>query len=245
MTHSDVYTKFMIEYDKAIITSSYPSLTKYEIATLLDKAYLALIAQKVTGNNPRKAGFEVDVKAVEDIRPLLTTKKTSVNSYHPSNEVTNAFVCDLPEDMLYFVSATTKVYRVTAVEGRDYPQERISNVHVLDHGSVSKFFASATNMPWIKEPVAYIQGDQIVIVYDLYEAMKRGTYPSEVNITYIKIPKKFVVSNKESDLFSRSVEIEITDGMVEELINLAIVMGGEIVESQRMQTKAQILSLES
>lgn len=48
MTHSDIYTKFMIEYDKANITSSYPSLTKYEIATILDKAYLALIAQKYT-----------------------------------------------------------------------------------------------------------------------------------------------------------------------------------------------------
>lgn len=45
MTHSDIYTKLMIEYDKANITSSYPSLTRYEVATILDKAYLALIAQ--------------------------------------------------------------------------------------------------------------------------------------------------------------------------------------------------------
>jgi len=44
MTHSDIYTKYMIEYDKAEITSSYPSLTKKEIATILDKAYLALIS---------------------------------------------------------------------------------------------------------------------------------------------------------------------------------------------------------
>jgi len=43
----------MIEYDKANVTSSYPSLTQKEIATVLDKAYLALIAQKLTGNNSR------------------------------------------------------------------------------------------------------------------------------------------------------------------------------------------------
>ena len=72
MTHNDIYTKFMIEYDKASITSSYPSLTDYEIATVLDKAYLALIAQKLTGNNTRKASFESDTKAIEDIRPLET-----------------------------------------------------------------------------------------------------------------------------------------------------------------------------
>jgi hypothetical protein len=57
----------MIEYDKANITSSYPSLTKYEVATILDKAYLALMAQKYTGNNPRKSAFESDMKATEDL----------------------------------------------------------------------------------------------------------------------------------------------------------------------------------
>lgn len=44
MTHGNIITKFLIEYDKAEITSSYPSLTDYEIATILDKSYLALIA---------------------------------------------------------------------------------------------------------------------------------------------------------------------------------------------------------
>ena len=42
MTHGKVYEKFLIEYDKDNVTSSYPSLTKKEQATILDKAYLAL-----------------------------------------------------------------------------------------------------------------------------------------------------------------------------------------------------------
>jgi hypothetical protein len=71
MTHGDIKTKFLIEYDKANITSSYPSLTDYEIATILDKAYLALIAQKLTGNNLRQMGFEDDIKAIEDIQQLI------------------------------------------------------------------------------------------------------------------------------------------------------------------------------
>ena len=71
MTHKDIYTKFMIEYDKANVTSSYPSLTEYEIATVLDKAYNALIAQKVTGNNVRRSPFEADTKAVSDLQRLI------------------------------------------------------------------------------------------------------------------------------------------------------------------------------
>ena len=67
MTHSDIYTKFMIEYDKANITSSYPSLTKYEIATILDKADIAIVAQRYTESNPRRSAFESDMKAIEDL----------------------------------------------------------------------------------------------------------------------------------------------------------------------------------
>ena len=71
MTHADIYIKFMIEYDKANVTSSYPSLTEYEVATVLDKAYNALIAQKITGNNFRRSTFESDVKAIADLQPLI------------------------------------------------------------------------------------------------------------------------------------------------------------------------------
>ena len=74
----------MIEYDKANVTSSYPSLTQTEIATILNKAYLALIGQKVTGNNVRQAAFESDSKAISDIQPLVITSNISSSGSHPS-----------------------------------------------------------------------------------------------------------------------------------------------------------------
>ena len=42
-----------------------------------------------------------------------------------------------------------------------------------------------------------------------------------------------------------NTKFELTDTMAEELINLAITLSAEIVESTRMTTKAQTLSLES
>ena len=100
MTHKDIYTKFMIEYDKANVTSSYPSLTEYEVATVLDKAYNALIAQKVTGNNIRRVSLEGDLKAIQDIAPLITTHSDGLESI----ENLNVAYRDLPKDLLYFVS---------------------------------------------------------------------------------------------------------------------------------------------
>lgn len=75
MTHVNIYEKYLIEYDKANITSSYPSLTKKEVVVLLNKAYIALISQKITGNNTRRATFGTDIKVTEDLRKLINTIK--------------------------------------------------------------------------------------------------------------------------------------------------------------------------
>jgi uracil phosphoribosyltransferase len=104
MTHKDIYTKFMIEYDKANVTSSYPSLTEYEIATVLDKAYNALIAQKITGNNVRRVGFEMDVKAISDLAPLIQHRHIAFfeDAHVPT---TNVASFKLPSDFDYYVQA--------------------------------------------------------------------------------------------------------------------------------------------
>jgi hypothetical protein len=75
----------MIEYDKANVTSSYPSLTEYEVATVLDKAYNALIAQKVTGNNVRRAPLESDIKSIEDLQPLIWSASKDLTYKHNVN----------------------------------------------------------------------------------------------------------------------------------------------------------------
>lgn len=241
MAQSDVYKKFMIEYDKGMITSSYPSLTNYEVATLLDKAYLALIAEKVTGNNQRGAQFESDIKAMEDIRPLLVTKVATPKNINPSG-ITNAFVCTLPEDMLYYVSATIKLYTVPAVAGRDSDIIRILPVSMISHIQAQRFFASSVNMPWIKNPVAFTEGDTITVLYDKYETARQNGMPRDLAITYIKQPKKFVDA---TDIKTSDVKMEVNDTMVEELINLALIFATEIVESPRLQTKAQLRQLEA
>ena len=106
MTHKDIYTKFMIEYDKANATSSYPSLTEFEVATVLDKSYNALIAQKVSGNNIRRAGFEMDLKAMEDLAPLVV--QDSVTLTQNSAVAENVYSGQLKDNHLYFIDGYLK-----------------------------------------------------------------------------------------------------------------------------------------
>ena len=89
----------------------------------------------------------------------------------------------------------------------------------------------------MKNPVAYTEGKNICLLIDLYK-YKYNHGNMKLYITYIKIPAKFV---NDSD----NTGFELSDSMAEELINLAIIMSTEIVESPRISTKTNIRPLES
>ena len=231
MTHADIYEKFMIEYDKENVTTSYPSLTEYEIATLLDKAYLALIAQKFTGNNMRRVPFEGDEKAVEDLQPLVS--QATIAQFQLKNY--GQIVFPLNNDMMYIVDVFFRSNSSTLGEHGKQIQSKY----------MYKFMDSHNNKPWAKEAIYCIYDDSIVLIYKNINIIDiLGNSDIQAICTYIKYPQKFVDENKKISQ-QTDIQFELSDGMAEELINLALVMSTEIVESPRMQTKAQLRGLES
>lgn len=223
MTYKDIHKKYMIEYDKENVTSSYPSLTTYEIATILDKAYLALIAQKLTGNQQR-VPFEGDIKAIEDVRNLIASKKISKSN--ATLPIDNAVIYKL-SDILYFLTA------LVLIDGK------LVTTNLVNHEIAKNFMHTATNRPWIKNSVCYIEGDNLIVLYDDYSHKNVG----DLQLTYIKQPDKFVdhINGKTFD----DTQFALNDTMVEELISLAIIMSLETVESPRLQTKLNTKALES
>lgn len=223
MTYKDIHKKYMIEYDKENVTSSYPSLTTYEIATILDKAYLALIAQKLTGNQQR-VPFEGDIKAIEDVRNLIAFKKISKSN--TTLPIDNAVIYKL-SNILYFLTA------LVLIDGK------LVTTNLVNHEIAKNFMHTATNRPWIKNSVCYIEGDNLIVLYDDYSHKNVG----DLQLTYIKQPDKFVdhIIGKTFD----DTQFALNDTMVEELITLAIIMSLETVESPRLQTKLNTKALES
>ena len=196
MTHKDIYEKFLIEYDKANVTSSYPSLTNFEIATILDRAYLALIAQKISGNNLRGASFESDLKSIEDLQPLVqTTSLLSTSMDTPIIQLRNQASCDLPPNLLYFIQARSSVRKLSG--GID----KTVIIKLVNHQVAQRFMASASNVPWIKDFVGYIEGNRLIYMFDSFKysnaAMSGITdNPWSITgtfITYIRHPNKFVL----------------------------------------------------
>lgn len=252
MTHNDIYTKFMIEYDKANVASSYPSLTEYEIATILDKAYNALIAQKFTGNNPRRSSFESDNKSISDLQPLI---KTDVCT--GSLDSANSFSANLPDEFLYYISSCIEHTVSEESKPMDELTVRIINVKLVDHNTANKFLVSPINLPWVKTPVCYIENNKITVIYDpMMQDLETDVY-----VTYIKKPNTFVKENltgtntyltfaeeKDKDgkiIVPDAYKFECNDTVAEELISLAVTFALENVESQRLNTKLNMRGLEA
>ena len=235
MAHNEIYTKFLIEYDKANVTSSYPSLTKYEIATILNKAYLALIAQKFTGNNVRQAPFEIDSKAISDLQPLITTTLlTKIN--RDTKYPTNCVVFNIPIDpkFLYYVSSRIQI------NGDQ------STVILVNHNDAQRFIETANNKPWIKNPVGYIEDGKFIVLYDNVKYQDDAQLEVTVgqsSFTYIKEPQKFTNTSVVDS--TTPTPFELNDTMAEELISLAVLMALENVESSRTQIKSQMRGLEA
>lgn len=236
MTYNDIYKNFLIEYDKADVSSSYPSLTNEEIAAILDKAMYALIAQKVTGNNPRKVALDMDSKAMSDIAPLIKyfdTEKSDDESLIKANN----------ELLFKFGDNGTPRYLLDGIIKYNDTDKEVVN---LTTSLISdKFKETVHNKPWIKQPIMYIQssnsndGDEIIHVLVDSRYIDKENLNPQLYIRGVYMPSTFK-GNKNNE-----IEFLLSDTVCEELINLAVIFACRNVQDPRLATVVQTKSLEA
>ena len=232
MTYNDVYKKFMIEYDKADISSSYPSLTIYEVATILDKALLALIAQKVSGNNARKTVLDQDIKSSSDIQKLLTTSSITGSGNITDGDFLNEKLISMPPDLLYLIKTYIKYSNYSKV------------AQVTSQIYADKYRVTSSNKPWLKNPFCFLEDDKIHILEDYgIEDYINGSFVAVPY--YIKRPNMFSDAKDKALSINSSEQLPLSDAACEELISLAIIYAWKTVESPRISTEIQTKPLEA
>ena len=127
---------------------------------------------------------------------------------------------------------------------------RIINVKLVDHNTANKFLISPTNLPWVKTPVCYIEGNKITVIYD----PTMQDLETDISVTFIKKPNTFVKEKLTEgntyftwidDTVPEAYKFECNDTVAEELISLAVTFALENVESQRLNTKLNMRGLEA
>lgn len=243
MTYNDIYKNFLIEYDKADVSSSYPSLTKEEIAAILNKAMYALIAQKVTGNNHRKIALDMDSKAMSDISPLIDVYllKTTLISTTASEDTTKGALAK--NEFIYKYQGNTAPPEYVLNGIIEYKNGEHQTVQLLTSVIADKFKQTIHNKPWIKEPVMYLQSPSITTakstcIHVLVDPDKIADLSEKLYIRGIKLPNEF------TSVFAEST-FPLSDTVCEELINLAVIFACRNVQDPRLATVVQTKSLEA
>lgn len=239
MTYNDIYKNFLIEYDKADVSSSYPSLTNEEIAAILNKAMYALIAQKVTGNNPRKVALDMDSKAMSDIAPLIKYFDTNYLASGDSESLVTA-----NNELLFkFGDTGTPRYLLDGIIKYNDSDKEVVN---LTTSLISdKFKETIHNKPWIKQPIMYIQssnlnnGDKVIHVFVDSRHIDKENLNPQLYIRGVYMPSEFKVNQNSDEIFL------LSDTVCEELINLAVIFACRNVQDPRLTTVVQTKSLEA
>lgn len=151
---------------------------------------------------------------------------------------------------------------------------RMIPVQITSHQVAEKFFATAYNIPWVKIPVAYLEGDVLFVVVDPIVGIAELPYTASgvkpdgaaveddecgewMSLTYIKSPNPFVKedlttgqsfsepASGDTDDVKAKWNFELNDIAAEELISLAISYALENVESPRLNAHIGMRGLES
>lgn len=219
MTRDQLHIAFKIAMDKNsqnIAFGGYPAFLPEEIDYWLNQGMYQEVSNKFTGLNTLQQPFEQSVKRVHDLEKLIITENNII-----AKKISNINECIIEgifENKMFFVDAFFKF------------GAKKSNVLLIKHSETDNFKQTYDNLPYIQTPVAIIENNDLRIYFDPV-SMKSDIY--YMDITYVKIP-----TNVE-DLGEEGM-IEFPEYMQYEIVNRAVELALENIESKRIQTKSQL-----
>lgn len=229
MKVSDLHKAFKVLMDKnseAVAFGGCPAFLPEEIDMFLNQAYIEVICNKYTGNNTLKVEFEGAVKRIADLQKLIKTDVAQklVLPYSDSNVLTlsNFFKDNQELKRMFYVDCVLHFDNENAV------------CSLTDHNKARGFLQTYNNMPWIESPIVTLEDNTLKIYIDPIR-MSADDYTAD--ITYVKYPD--TISHKD---YNKDIT-EVPDYVLNEVIDRAVVIALETIESQRAQTKVQIDSL--
>ena len=222
MTRTELHIAFKTAMDKnapSIAFGGSPAFLPEEIDYWLNQGLYQEINTKFTGNNANKVAFEGNTKRIHDLERLVRTD-SKVGLITESN-INRCYVLNLHNDeRLFFIDAVLNFGLNKA------------NVVLVDHTTAQRFRKTHNNNPWIENPVGVIENNRLYIYYDPLTEI-----PDTVDITYLKTPTKI------EDLPPAGMD-EIPEYMQYEVVNRAVELALEDIESRRVQTKTQLNQLD-
>lgn len=224
MTVSEIHKAFKVIMDKnaeAVAFGGCPAFLPEEIDLFLNQAFIEIVSNKFTGQNILQVPFEGSVKRVADLEGLV---KTDTNISLTATPNTNVLTLD------DFSNSGTRMFYVTSI----LHFNNSSSICVLvSHEDARRFLKTYNNDPWIDTPVSTLENNRLKIMIDTYTMED----PYTMDITYVSFPPRIDSTEPTTDI------TVVPDRVLYEVVNRAVIIALENIESRRIETKAQINNL--
>lgn len=231
MNNKDSHIQFKVLLDKnseSVAFGGCPAFLPEEIDIFLNNAQYQILSNKFTGNNSLKTGFEQDATRISELDYLVR----SDNNQIAINTDNNEFVIDNIHD---------NGNRLIIIGFSIQLNNNKANCDLVDHNSAELYKQTYNNLPWIEDPIVYLEDNKAYVLVDPILMQTPGFEPTNVdgrdqyyvNVTYIKKPKDFNYKNPEE-------ELDLPEDVIKQVIDRAVELALENIESQRFQSKVSI-----
>ncbi len=218
MTIGDAHQAFKLELDK-IDSLNYPNLLPEEIDYFLNKAQENFVKQRYGNTNNKRQSFEQSQKRTDDLKALVKNAILTPASNVPDNIDPNAQFVELPVDYWFTVQERCKIGHPTC---HNTSIIETVEVDVIDHDNFNKIISNPFRKPnnsKVLRIMAYNQTELIhapqVTIFEYY-------------LRYLKKPIQVSLSG--------NITFELSDHTHEEIVNEAVSLALESIESIRTKT---------
>lgn len=224
MTVSEIHKAFKVMMDKnaeAVAFGGCPAFLPDEIDLFLNQAFIEIISNKFTGQNVLQTPFEGSVKRIADLEALVKTDTDiALTLENDTNVLTMSNFSNDKQRMFY-------VNTVLHFNGNS------SNCVLVSHADSRKFLKTYNNDPWVDTPVSTLEDNTLKIMIDTYTMEA----PYTIDLTYVSFPPVIDSTSPNTDI------TVVPDRVLYEVINRAVVIALENIESNRINSKVQINNL--
>lgn len=223
MTVQEFHINFGLELDKTA-DFEYAYMSPEQIDYWLNKAQERFIKQRAYPLDRNKPGFEQTQKRIDDLRDIVV--KSGQISPSINGTIYSIFI---PGNYKYLVR-----HQCLTSDSSSCGNKNVGGVQAEEE-FMNQMLKDPFWWPTAEEPLYYFNGDYIV-----YET--KGNY-SLLNtvLTYIKEPAKITLGSQYSTPIA-DVQCELGKSTHQEILDIAISMVLENIESQRYQTNLNELT---
>lgn len=253
MTVSEMITNLRLGLDKTSSLTT-PSFEPEELVHWLNVAQQRWVKTKFSGNNIYKAGFGDMQKRISDLQNLVVNLEDVLPAtQYQDYPIDQVYVLDLENvgvfagpppvyiditdwvsegKFMFFLDSRTNITRSEKYDVYSPSTTGVVKNIYVDAEDIGKYLETPHNKPYFEQPICFLEGNNLVVITDSYCSV------NSIYIKYLREPRVLVLS--VSNVAKETTTCELPEYACQEIVDLAVTILLENIESQRIQTQPVI-----